>query len=250
MPIHAAVRLTAALNHAARRGIPAADAVIWAIGDDVAHHVFARDGAALGAGAASVDLSTAFSPPMIAALDDSAWVLALPRPGAMAPLRAARSETGRALSAAALQAGAAVVRSDGRLALVPHRVGPAVQWERFDWADETPEPPLPVTSVAEADRLLREQILVAAGELDGRDLVSGTRPEPTDLHLPPGFDQRANTTLVRGLDLLAACDAALEDHSAILHSFGIAERTRVLTPLRQAAIAAVCAAVSQPPRHH
>lgn len=225
MPVLAAVRLTATLNHAVVTGTDAPTIARWAIGDDVAHHVIE-----LG-GPGATDLATALD---TSRFPGRGWVLALPRPGALGPLRGPLP-----LSRAAMDAGAAVIAVDGGTALVPHRVGPALQWEVFD-----AQPPGMLPSAAEADQLLRQAIWDAATALEGLDVASGQRPEDAEMPLPAGFAARSQRAVLRGLDILAACDAALDDHSDVLHAHGVEQRIKHLTPLRAAAIDAICATVS------
>lgn len=226
MPVRAAIRLTAHLNHAARTGQDRSQAAAEVVADDVAHHVFEAGSAG------STDLATALTTRIAQA--GPGWVLALPRPGALLPLRGPAE-----LTAAALDAGAAVIASDGGTALVPHRVGPALQWQVLEAA--APQIPQPIS---EADRHLRETILSAGDELASLGLVGGTRPAEAHLHLPLSYGGRSQKALLRGLDILAACDAALSDQTEILHSHAIAVRTRALTELRTAALATVCSVVS------
>ncbi|GAA1716532.1 hypothetical protein [Propioniferax innocua] len=225
MPVLAAIRLTATLNHAVVHGTDPHLSTDWIMADDVAHHVIDADG--IGSTELTIALRTARLP-------DDGWVLALPRPGALGPLRGPLP-----LSRAAMDAGAAVISVSGGTALVPHRVGPALQWEVFDAAA-----PGLLPSAAEADQLLRHAILEAANLLEGLDLTSGTRPDATEMPLPPGFGARSQKAVVRGLNILTACDAALDDHSEILHAHGVHQRITALTPVRAAAIDAICATVS------
>lgn len=225
MPILAAVRLAAALNHAVVTGTDVETMTGWVVGDDVAHHVIDSHGS--GATALTTAMDTLGFP-------GTGWMLALPRPGALGPLRGPVE-----LNRTAMDASAAVIGVDGGIAFVPHRVGPAVQWERFD----ARRPGL-LPTAAEADQMLRHAILEAANLLEGLDLASGIRPDPTEMPLPPGFGARSQKAVVRGLNILTACDAALDDHSEVLHAHGIHQRVTALTPVRAAAIDAICATVS------
>jgi hypothetical protein len=118
------LRLTAHLNAVLRFRIGVAEATAAVLADDVAHHVVDPDDLLGLDPVAATPLSTAL--PVIAAREPEMWVLALPVPGAMAPLRGPAE-----LNLAAVEVGEAVVAAGGGLALVPHAVGRGVQWRAF-----------------------------------------------------------------------------------------------------------------------
>ena len=126
-----ALRLTVALNAMINTPLSVPEAVAVVQGVDVVHHVVDPDdrlGLDQDGAVALVDAL-----PLIAARESEMWVLALPEPGAAAALRGPA-----ALTADALGAGEAVVAGSAGMALVPHRVGPAVQWRV--WPAERPAP--------------------------------------------------------------------------------------------------------------
>jgi hypothetical protein len=168
------------------------------------------------------------------------WVLALPTPGALGPLRGPR-----ALNEAALEAGEAVVGSTAGVALVPSRVGPAVQWLVF-----AAERPFTTLTPYDAERALNWIVLEAAATLARLEVAAGTRPrdDPQSLRLAPGYPSRQLVTAERAARLLRAADVALTDDGGSLSLFEADQRSVILRRLRAAASDALCAAVSFPPR--
>lgn len=227
----AAVRLTAHLNavrHAATSPEVAARAII---GDDAAHHVTDPDGLAGLDPLRANELDIAIAATMVTHGGD--WVLALPRPGHLAPLRGPAS-----LTQAALGTGAAVVHAEGGLAWVPHRVGPAIQWRLY-----AAERPLLAATPAEAERRLSEAVLAAGAALAGL-APSGERPEVAELTLPRSYGSRSHRAAHRAMLLWAATEAALADPTGLLHSHDVGVRDRALRDVHDAAADALCAAVS------
>ncbi|MET1005292.1 MAG: hypothetical protein ABWX96_07070 [Propionibacteriaceae bacterium] len=227
------LRMTANLN-ALTHGLIDPDRAAEAIrAVDVAHHVLDPD--------AVLDLDPWSANPLddalvaLARVEREGWALGLPAPGALAPLRGPR-----ALNEAALQAGEVVVAQTGGVALVPLRVGRAVQWRVY--AAERPFAP---ASPYEAERALNEAVLGAAKALAQLDLAAGTRPpDTTAARLAPGYSPRQVATANRTLYLLAACDAALTDDGGSVSSYEADLRSRTLRAVRTAASQALCAACS------
>lgn len=151
----------------------------------------------------------------------------------------------RAFNEAAILAGQAVVV--GTLGLVPEEQGETVQWRPYDAA------PRQLPDVGEADRTLRETLLVAAGDLADLD-VARWRPEAADalmnLHQRPGLEAPLGTPArcvdlaARGLQAWAIADLALVDDGGALSSFEADRRRGLLQPLASAARRAIVAACS------
>lgn len=231
------VRLASHLNALLQGGL-STEVAAHAVADaDVAHHVVDR--------ADLLDLQPLTAHPLEDALpqlreaERDSWLLALPVPGAPGVLRGPPE-----LNEAALAAGEAVVGSTGGLALVPHRVGPAVQWQVF-----AAERPFAAPSRYEAERELNEVILDAAKALDELGVAAGSRPRrDNQLHLAPGYSSRQGATAERAARLLDACEAAFQDDGAAISSFEVDRRWQILRRLRATASDALCAAVSSPPQ--
>jgi hypothetical protein len=200
---------------------------------DVAHHVLDPD--------AVLDLDRWSANPLddaliaLARVERAGWALGLPTPGALAPLRGPRP-----LNEAALLAGEVVVAQSGGVALVPLRVGQAVQWRVY-----LAERPFAPASPYEAERTLNEAVLGAAQALARLDLAAGTRPrDTTAARLAPGYSPRQIATANRTLYLLTACDAALADDGGSVSSYEADLRFRTLRAVRTAASQALCTACS------
>jgi hypothetical protein len=202
-------------------------------GFDVAHHVV--DPAGL------LGLDTLRASPLdealsaLGAAEREAWFLCLPAPGVLGPLRGPA-----ALNRAALEHGEAVVASTAGVALVPIRVGAAIQWRVFEanrpFAPETPY---------EAERLLNETVLSAAAALARLDVAAGSRPAAhAGIALAPGYGRRQLATAERAGQLIAVCDAALADEGGGISAYEIERRGRELRQLRAAARVALASAVS------
>lgn len=219
-----------ALNHAQLSAEVAASAITE---PDVAHHVIDQDGRTGLEPLAAHPLETAL--PALQDTEPDSWLLALPIPGALGPLRGPQE-----LNEAALQAGEAVIAATGGSGLVPYRVGPAVQWRVFP-----AERPFPAVAPSDAERMLNEAILTATPALDELEVASGSRPRRDfQISLAPGYSSRQEATAERASRLLQACDAALQDDGAAISSFEIDRRRRLLQQVRAAASDAFCAAVS------
>lgn len=241
MSVAAAIRLAGNLNALRVGAVSAEVAAREVVDDDVAHHVIDAQGLLgldpLGANDLEEALRSALL--LTSSLPDAhapQWILALPRPGALAPLRGPAE-----LNATALAAEVAVVPAAGGPAWVPHEVGQAVQWQVLP----ANRPAFPETP-ADADRHLSEVVLRAGQTLAELDMSSGQRPAYAHPQLPATYPERSQKSAHRAMLLLAAADAGLEDHSGLLHSHAIGVRRQVLTELRNAAAAALSAAVSWP----
>ena len=227
------LRMTANLNAVVRFQVSVAEAAAAVIGDDVAHHVVDPE--------ALLDLDPLRATPLdaalgtIAARDPELWVLALPVPGALGPLRGPA-----ALNRAALEVGEAVLAgTSGGLALVPHAVGRGVQW-RVHRAERPFSPP----SSYDAERALSEAVLSAAETLARLDVAGGPRPADAEAVLAPGYSPRQRVAADRAARLLHACDHALGTDGRAISSHEAELRARELRRLRSAAGDALCAAAS------
>ncbi|WP_249216389.1 hypothetical protein [Nocardioides palaemonis] len=151
----------------------------------------------------------------------------------------------RAFNEAALEAGQAVVA--GELGLVPTEVGETVQWTPHAAARRQ------LPDVGEADRALREALLVAARDLADLD-VARWRPEAADalmdlhhrpeLDAPLGTPPRCVELAGRGLQAWSIVDLALVDDGGALSAHEVERRRDLLTPLGRAARRAIVAACS------
>lgn len=228
-----ALRLTAALN--ALIGETLASSELWVrsvIGPEVAHHVVdPADVLGLG-GLSSPALSEAL--PQLVALEPELWMLSLPAPGAPGGLRGPKE-----LNLAALDQGAAVVAGTAGIAMVPYRVGPAIQWRVF-----AAERPMLPASPYDAERELGESVLRAAATLQRLDVAGGARPAEPGLRLPTAYPNRQRVAADRAVRLYVACEAALADDGGSLSSYEAEVRSRELRAVREAARTALCAAVT------
>lgn len=228
-----ALRLTVALNAMISTPLAVAEAVAVVQGEDVAHHVVDPDGRLGLDSDGAVALAAAL--PAIAAREPEMWVLALPVPGAAGGLRGPA-----ALTADALAVGEVVVAGQAGLGLVPHRVGPAVQWRV--WPAERPAPP---PGPNEADAELSETVIAAADALSRLAVAAGVRPAgPVRVAAAPGLSTRQQARIDRALRLLEACSVALESDGASLSAWEAESRLRELRRVHMAAAAALCATAS------
>ena len=226
------LRLTANLNAVLRFQVGVPEAVAAVVAGDVAHHVVDPDDLLGLDPLAATPLSTAL--PALAAREPEHWVLALPVPGALTPLRGPAP-----LNLAAVEAGEAVVAAGGGLALVPHVVGRGVQW-RVHRAERPASPP----SSYDAERALGETVLSAAETLTRLGVAGGSRPEDTGAVLAPGYSPRQRLAADRAARLLVACDVALADDGGAISVHEAEVRARELRRLRRAAADALCSAVT------
>lgn len=229
----AALRMTVNLNAVAHHRLTVEQAAMGVLGGDVAHHVVDPDDLLDLDPLRATELSEAL--PVLAGREPEAWILVLPTPGALGSLRGPAH-----VNQAALDVGEAVVALHGGLALVPFRVGRAVQWRVFA-AMRPFAPPVPY----DAERQLNEVVLGAAQALTRLDVASGVRPRAgLSASLAPGYSGRQQATADRAARLLAACDAALTSDGAAISAFEADARFRELRSVRAAAAQALCAAAS------
>lgn len=226
------LRMVANLNAVINQRIALSDAVAAVIGVDVAHHVVDPDHVLGLDPLRATELAGCLGP--VAAREHETWVLALPSPGALGGLRGPAQ-----LNRAALEAGEVAVATTGGLALVPHRVGQAVQWRIFP-AERPVPPPVPY----DAERQLNEVVLRAAQSLAELDVAGGSRPRLAGATLAPGYSARQQATADKAARLLVACDAALASDGAAISAFEADARFRELRLVRSAAAEAICAAAT------
>jgi hypothetical protein len=227
------LRLTAHLNAVLRFQVGVPEAVAAVVAGDVAHHVVDPENLLDLDPLAATPLADALG--VIARHEPEQWLLALPVPGSLAPLRGPA-----ALNLAAVEVGEAVVAAGGTLALVPHAVGRGVQW-RVHRAER----PFAAPSSYDAERALSETVLSAAATLTRLDVAAGSRPAgDTGAALAPGYSPRQRVAADRAARLLAACDTALATDGAALSVHDAQVRARELRRLRHAAADALCAAAS------
>ena len=226
------LRMTANLNAVVRFQVSVAEAAVAVVGADVAHHVVDPDSVLGLDPLRATPLEAAL--PAIAGRELEMWVLALPVPGSLGPLRGPAD-----LNRSALDVGEAVLAGGGGLGLVPHVVGPGVQW-RVHHAERPFAPP----SSYDAERALSEAVLSAAETLARLDVAGGSRPREVGAELAPGYSARQRVAADRAARLLTACDHALDSDGAAITSYEAEVRARELRRLRGAAGDALCAAAS------
>lgn len=226
------LRLTTQLNAVLRFQVGVAEAAVAVVAGDVAHHVVDPEDLLGLDPLAATPLGEAL--PRIAAREPEMWLLALPAPGALAPLRGPA-----ALNLAAVEVGEAVVAAGGGLALVPHAVGRGVQWRTH-----RAERPFAAPSSYDAERALAETVLKAAETLTRLGVAGGNRPVDGGAVLAPGYSPRQRLAADRAARLLVACDAALADDGGAISVHEAEVRARELRRLRRAAADALCAAAS------
>lgn len=226
------LRLTAQLNAVLRFQVGVAEAAAAVVAGDVAHHVVDPEDLLGLDPLAATPLAAAL--PRIAAHEPEMWLLALPVPGALAPLRGPA-----ALNLAAVEVGEAVVAASGGLGLVPHAVGRGVQWRAH-----RAERPFAAPSSYDAERALAETVLKAAETLTRLGVAGGSRPAEGGAVLAPGYSPRQRFAADRAARLLVACDAALADDGGAISVHEAEVRARELRRLRRAAADALCAAAS------
>lgn len=229
------LRLVVNLNAALHGQLAAERAAAEVIGPDVAHHLVDPEGLLGLDPFRATELDDGLD--RLLAAEPDRWLLALPVPGALGPLRGPGE-----LNTAALAAGEAAVAAGGGIALVPQRVGQAVQW-RVHAAARPFAPP----TLYEAERELSEAVLRAATTLTHLDVASGARPRLADgPALAPGYPARARLAADRAARLLAAIDEALTTDGAAITLHEAEVRSRELRVVRTAAGQALCAAAGWP----
>jgi hypothetical protein len=227
------LRMTVNLNAIRSQQLSLPDAVAAVVGRDVAHHVVDPEDLLGLDPLRATDLADAFGP--LAAREAESWVLVLPTPGSLGSLRGPKE-----LNQTALNVGQAVIGISAGLALVPFRVGQAIQWRLY--AAERPfAPPVPY----DAERQLNEAVLTAARTLSNLDVAAGSRPrDSAAIDLPAAYSPRQHATAVRAVRLLSACDAALSSDGGAISAYEADIRFRELRSVRAAAAQALCAAAS------
>lgn len=208
------------------------------LGDDVAHVVIGDDEPV----PLLLELATARRS------GATAVAAVFPAPGDPSGLRGPRQ-----LTAAALDAGEAALLLGAGSALVPTRVGRAVEWTLLP-AERRPPPDL-----GEADRALRAVLLATVDALVELDVASW-RPEVADelhdlraavpLTAPPGTPARCVDLAGRALHLETVVELALADDGGAVSAREALARRAALEPLEQAArhaLGAACAPDGWPP---
>lgn len=244
MPLLAAIRLVTTLNvlrHGPATGAAASSApsvevaARLVIDGDAAHHVSDPDALLELSGEGSSPLDEAMLAALARTVED--WILALPRPGRLGPLRGPLSFT-----RAALDAGAAVIPRTGGAGWIPTRVGPAIQWLLVP-----AERPFPPVSSAETEHALADAMRAATGDLDRLGMVSGRRPAGDGAALPAAYPSRQRNAAARALRLVEACEAGLADESGLLHVHAAELRAQALRALLNAALDSLEASCAWPP---
>lgn len=173
---------------------------------------------------------------------------AFPTPGDPVGLRGPR-----AFTAAAIEAGQAVLLPALGTGLVPVQVGPVVEWHEYD-----ARRPLPV-DLGDADRGLRTAVLETAEGLAALDVASWNPTLADDLiDLRAGVavpvagwvPDRTRTLLARALHLRDVVELALADDGGALGVGEAAHRRLLLEPLAAAvrrALTACCSPDGWPP---
>lgn len=232
MTLLATIRMVSHLNAAALDPFQRERAPFAVQGSDVAHHVVDPQGL--------IGVDPWQAEPLAEVFDalvdhpGRPWLLALPGPGRLTPLQGPPE-----LVRSALVAGTVVVASGGGLALVPHRVGPALQWELLP-----AERPGTVPTSYEAERELTETVLRASKQLRDLDVAGGERPEDITIELAPGYSARQRVAADRAARLWTACTVALRHDGMSISVYEADRRRAALQAVRDAAGQALIASVS------
>ena len=225
--------MAANLNAVIHRAQRPDDALAAILGNDVAHHVVDPDDVLDLDPLNATRLDVAL--PELIAAEGERWLLVLPVPGALGGLRGPKP-----LNLAALDVGQAVVAASSGVALIPFRVGHAVQWRAYAGLKPL-SPPTPY----EAQRAFNEAILSAGYTLQRLDVAAGRRPRQSgEPCLPPGYGARERATVARALRLITACDEALQTDGRSISSFEVTQRDHELRRVRATACDALCATVT------
>lgn len=244
-PVAAAVRLCTQLNaltwppDEGRAGVrPSVEVTAAEItGPDAAHHVIDREGL-LGLDPLNAsELATALAASTV--FESTGWQLVLPQPGRLGALAGPPD-----LSAAAVEAGAAVVAAEAGFAFVPSIVGRGVQWQVLRAAR-----PRPAATWYEAERALSEAVLEVGQALTSLDVSGGDRPRVRSLTLPRRYEPRRQASLDKAFGLYEACRVALDDDGTAISSYEMITRRQHLQQLIGPAAELVCAVCSTPPGH-
>jgi hypothetical protein len=232
-PASPSLAMAANLNAVIHRAQRQDDALTAILGNDVAHHVVDPDDVLDLDPLNATQLDVAL--PQLVAVEQERWLLVLPVPGALGGLRGPEP-----LNLAALDVGQAVVAATSGVALIPFRVGRAVQWRAY--AGVRPlSPPTPY----EAERAFSEAILSAGYTLQRLDVAAGQRPRQSEEPcLPRGYGGRERAAVARALRLITACDEALHTDGRSISSFEVTQRDRELRRVRATATDALCATVT------
>jgi hypothetical protein len=232
-PASPSLAMAANLNAVIHRTQGADDALTAIMSNEVAHHVVDPDDVLHLDPLNATALDVAF--PQLIAAEPERWLLVLPVPGALGPLRGPQP-----LNLAALDVGQAVVGATSGIALIPFRIGQAVQWRAFAGV-----PPLSPPTPYEAERAFNEAILSAGRTLQRLDVAAGRRPrQSAEPSLPPGYGNRERATAARALRMIIACDEALRTDGRSVSSFEVTQRERELRRIRTTAGDALCAIVT------
>jgi hypothetical protein len=232
-PASPSLAMAANLNAVVHRAQTPNGALMAIMSNDVAHHVVDPDDVLDLDPLNATRLELAL--PQLIAAEPERWLLVLPAPGALGSLRGPEQ-----LNRAALDVGQAVVGATHGVALIPFRVGQAVQWRAFAGARPL-SPPTPY----EAERAFNEAILSAGHALQRMDVAVGHRPRHSaEPSLPPGYGARERATVARALRLITACDEALRNDGRSISSFEVTQRERELRRVRETAGDALCATVT------
>lgn len=165
------------------------------------------------------------------------WALAAPRPGRLAGLRGPAATT-----AAALQAGAVVIRHTGGIAWVPFPVGPAIQWTLLPAA-----PPLLPLPPAAAARALAETVLEVERDLAALGAPAGSRSgQQTGPRLGPAYPHGAQLLLEKALALREACQSGLQASGQLFSSHEVTQREQHLHRLDDVCLDTICSVASWP----
>lgn len=133
-------------------------------------------------------------------------------------------------------------RPRGRVAWLPHPVGPAMQW-RLARAER----PLPPPTPGEAATALNAQVLVSARELAGLDAAAGRRPDDAAPVVLGGAYPTGNQRLLdRAILWREVCAAGPGADDAALHSHARLARSAHLRRIGIVCRQAISAAASWP----
>jgi hypothetical protein len=154
----------------------------------------------------------------------------------------------------ALEAGEAVVAAGTPLGLVPRTVGGAVEWRLLPVDNDGARLPLP--SLGEADRALREELLRVTTLLADMDLARWSPAAaralaqlraPADSPLAPGYPARAVEVVNRAQRLSRVVRLATSDDGAAVSRTELDRRAAALHDLDRVCRAAVVAAYNAAP---
>lgn len=213
--------------------------------EDAAHHVLAdTDGpVSPGGGATPMAETLLLTWGALRRAGATGASLALPAPGDPYGLAGPA-----AFTAAATDAGEAVVVEGAGVGLVPEVVGSGVFWHLYE-----ARPVSPTAGVAEASRELRTELATAADELLSLD-VARWRPEVREAlsdirdvaapSLAPGYDPRAAQLTATALRCLAIAELAEDTDSAAVTAWESDTRAVHLRALARAARHALVVACS------